>query len=117
MTAAPVVLIASVIASVILRARPMRPRRRRSKNVLSRAASYVVRFDRVIPSIVAEEHYRQRLVIYRPQAPGRRAARPPEETQRTELKSDFLMVRSRDTDMLDPVPRCLRGGRQAGARP
>jgi hypothetical protein len=102
MTVAPVVLIASVMASVILRVQSDAPSTPTLEDVLSRAASYVVRFERVIPSIVAEEHYRQRLVMYQPLAPGSRGARPSEDSQRTELKSDFLMVRSRDTDMWIP---------------
>jgi hypothetical protein len=72
------------------------------EDVLSRAASYVLRFERVIPSVVAEEHYRQRLVLHQPPASGSRGARPPEDAQRTELKSDFLMVRSQETDMWIP---------------
>jgi hypothetical protein len=71
------------------------------EDVLVRAAEYVVRFERVISSVVAEEHYRQRLLLYQSQAPGLRG-RPSEDVQRTELKSDFLMVRSRDTDMWIP---------------
>jgi hypothetical protein len=72
------------------------------EDVLSRAASYVVRFERVIPSVVAEEHYRQRLILHQPSGPGSRVPRSPEDAQRTELKSDFLMVRSQDTDMWIP---------------
>lgn len=71
------------------------------EEVLQRAADYVVRFERAIPSVVAEEHYRQRLLLSQPQAPGGRI-RPSEDAQRTELKSDFLMVRSQDTDMWIP---------------
>jgi hypothetical protein len=49
MTAAPVVLIASVMASVILRVQSDAPPTPTLEDVLSRAASYVVRFERVIP--------------------------------------------------------------------
>jgi hypothetical protein len=71
------------------------------EGVLVRAADYVLRFERVLPSFVAEEHYRQRLLLYQSTAPGLRG-RPSEDVQRRELKSDFLMVRSRDTDLWIP---------------
>ena len=100
MTNAPALLLALGIVPMILRvqANPPEPT---LEDVLFRAAEYVLRFERVIPSFVAEEHYRQRLLLYQPPAPGLRG-RPSEDTQRTELKSDFLMVRSRDTDMWVP---------------
>jgi hypothetical protein len=68
------------------------------EDVLTRAAWYVVRFEREIPSVVAEERYRQRLVMHGQQQPsfGGRSPRP--DDQRRELKSDFLMVRSQETD-------------------
>jgi hypothetical protein len=71
------------------------------EDVLVRAADYVLRFERMIPSFVAEEHYRQRLLLYQPTAPGLRG-RPSDDVQRRELKSDFLMVRSQETDMWIP---------------
>lgn len=73
------------------------------EDVLSRAAAYVARFERAIPSVVAEEHYRQRLVMQMQQTSlGGRATRSPDDAQRREMKSDFLMVRSRDTDLWIP---------------
>jgi hypothetical protein len=73
------------------------------EDVLSRAAAYVARFERAIPSVVAEEHYRQRLVMQTQQTSlGGRATRSPDDAQRREMKSDFLMVRSRDTDLWIP---------------
>jgi hypothetical protein len=69
-------------------------------DVLLRAAEYVARFEREIPSVVAEERYQQRLVMYGQQQFGGRSARP--DDQRRELKSDFLMVRSQETDRWVP---------------
>lgn len=69
-------------------------------DVLSRAGSYVIRFEREIPSVVAEERYQQRLVMYEQQQFGGRSPRP--DDQRRALKSDFLMVRSQETDRWIP---------------
>lgn len=101
MTNGTAVLLALAITPTLLQvqADPAQPT---LEDVLSRAASYVVRFERAIPSVVAEEHYRQRLNLHQPQAPGGRGTRPPEDAQRRELKSDFLMVRSQDTDLWIP---------------
>ncbi|MGH3117387.1 MAG: hypothetical protein ACRD09_10220 [Vicinamibacterales bacterium] len=73
------------------------------EEVLSRAGSYVLRFERAIPSVVAEEHYQQRLVMpVQQQSFGGRGTRPEDQHQRRELKSDFLMVRSQETDLWIP---------------
>jgi len=100
MTTGPAVLLALAITPTILQvqAGPSQPT---LEDVLFRAGEYVLRFERVIPSFVAEEHYRQRLHLSQPPAPGLRG-RPSEDAQRAELKSDFLMVRSRDTDLWIP---------------
>jgi hypothetical protein len=62
-------------------------------DVLTRAAWYVTRFEEAFPSVVAEEHYRQRVSL-----PGvlslRGGAIGFRDGDRRELKSDFLMVRS-----------------------
>lgn len=57
-------------------------------DVLTRAAWYVTRFEEAFPSVVAEEHYRQRLSF-----PALSSMRIRDDDRR-ELKSDFLMVRS-----------------------
>jgi hypothetical protein len=67
--------------------------------VLGRAGTYIGRFDEAVASVVAEEHYQQRYVI--PDAlPAGRATRPYEEKRN--IRSDFLMVRSRQSDLWIP---------------
>jgi hypothetical protein len=67
--------------------------------VLGRAATYVGRFDAAVASVVAEEHYHQKYTM--PDAlPGGRSARPYEEKR--DIKSDFLMVRSQESDLWIP---------------
>jgi hypothetical protein len=69
------------------------------QDVLNRAAAYVEHFNQVVASVVAEEHYRQIYVI--PDAvPSGRGPRPYQE--RRELRSDFLMVRSQESDAWIP---------------
>ncbi|HEX2341382.1 MAG TPA: hypothetical protein VHI98_12960 [Vicinamibacterales bacterium] len=92
----------AVVPAMIMRVQSDPHRAPTLEDVLIRAAEYVLRFERVIPSVVAEEHYRQRLLFIQPPAPGSRGSRPADDAQRTELKSDFLMVRSQDTDMWIP---------------
>ena len=67
--------------------------------VLERAGTYIGRFDAAVASVVAEEHYQQKYII--PDAlPAGRATRPYEEKR--DIKSDFLMVRSQESDLWIP---------------
>jgi hypothetical protein len=69
------------------------------EQVLERAGSYIGRFDAAVASVVAEEHYLQKYVI--PDAlPAGRVTRPYEEKR--DIKSDFLMVRSQESDLWIP---------------
>jgi hypothetical protein len=61
------------------------------EDVLTRAAWYVARFDEAFPSVVAEEHYRQK-VSYLPSWGTRTGGI--RDSEKRDLKSDFLMVRS-----------------------
>jgi hypothetical protein len=69
------------------------------EEVLERAGAYIGRFDAAVASLVAEEHYLQKYVI--PDAlPAGRVTRPYEEKR--DIKSDFLMVRSQESDLWIP---------------
>jgi hypothetical protein len=69
------------------------------EEVLERAGAYIGRFDAAVASVVAEEHYLQKYVI--PDAlPAGRVTRPYEEKR--DIKSDFLMVRSQESDLWIP---------------
>jgi hypothetical protein len=67
------------------------------EQVLARAGAYVQKFEQTFSSVVAEERYRQKVMI--PDAapappPGRLMGPRDFTTERRELKSDFLLVRS-----------------------
>jgi hypothetical protein len=94
------IVVAIVLASAIAATKAGSAQAMTLDDVLVRASDYVIRFEQAIASVVAEEHYRQRLAM--PLQPsGGRGGRP-DDAQRRELKSDFLMVRSRDTDRWIP---------------
>jgi hypothetical protein len=91
-------------------------------DVLTRAAWYVTRFEEAFPSVVAEEHYRQKVTFLGPGLWWDARSGRVRDGDRRELKSDFLMVRSdrlrgwipfRDVFEVDGRPVRERGGRLA----
>jgi hypothetical protein len=66
------------------------------KTVLGRASDYVVRFERDLTGIVAEERYSQDVEALN--APGSQPPSPSQEVSHRELRSDLLLVHTGGSD-------------------